>query len=97
MTGGDPERNEIIEIGCARTRLPGLEAPANLGARVVPRTMRDADELGQAIPRLDWDSYATLAGPIALSPEQVAARRQELAAHVITEVRLDVLVAKARR
>lgn len=218
MTGGDPERNEIIEIGCARTRLPALDAPRNLSARVVPRTMRgadrnsiriasytpqkwknaipleqaladlmafadgcllvgwathhdlaflntaaarlgmapffadgyielqdwaqrrfrlsntpglqriadqlkivrdeehsaledalvtyeicrmlwrfDADELGEVIRRLNWDSYAELSGPIELALDQVDARRQELAAHVITDLRLDALVAKARR
>src|SRR2546428_8300346 len=43
MTGVDPERNEIIEIGCARTRLPALESPAELGVKVVPRTMRGSD------------------------------------------------------
>jgi DNA polymerase III alpha subunit (gram-positive type) len=218
MTGVDPERNEIIEIGCARTSLPTLSAPAELGVRVIPRTMRgsdrvsiriasyspqkwkdavplekaladlrtladgcllvgwathhdlaflntaanrlgmepffpegyvelqdwaqrrfglsktpglqriadqlkivrdeehsaledalvtyevfrmlwryDAEELRRAIPTLDWNSYAELSGPISLAPEAIEARRRELAAHLMTDVRLDVLVARARR
>jgi DNA polymerase-3 subunit epsilon len=40
MTGGDPERHEIIEIGCMRSRLPHLTNLAELGAKVAPRTMR---------------------------------------------------------
>jgi hypothetical protein len=49
------------------------------------------------MPQLDWNSYVELAGPISLTPEQVEQRRRELAAHLMRDVRLDVLVAKARR
>ena len=43
MTGGDAERNEIIEIGCVRTRLPHLPVVAEYGVKVAPRTMRGSD------------------------------------------------------
>jgi DNA polymerase III epsilon subunit-like protein len=219
MTGGDPERNEIIEIGCARTSLPALSTPRELGVKVVPRTMRgsdrtsiriasyspqkwknaipleqalqelrtfvdgsrlvgwathhdlaflntaatrvgippffedtgyvelqswaqqrfglsktpglqriadqlkivrdeehsaledalvtyevfrmlwryDADELRRVGPQLDWSSYVELAGPISLAAADVDLRVAEVAAHVVTDVRLDALVARARR
>ena len=218
MTGGDPVRNEIIEIGCARTRLPSLAAPTEMGVKVIPRTMRGSDkisiriasytpqkwksaipleraledlrtfsagcvlvgwathhdlaflntaaaranmepffpdgyvelqtwaqqrfalpkspglqriadqlkivrdeehsaledalvtyevfrmlwrfgpaQLPEVIPTLDWSSYATLAGPIELLPEEIEQRREEIVPHVVTDVRLDGLVGKARR
>jgi hypothetical protein len=48
-------------------------------------------------PQLDWSSYVELAGPISLAPGDVDLRVAEVAAHVVTDVRLDALVAKARR
>jgi DNA polymerase III epsilon subunit-like protein len=44
MTGGDADRNEIIEIGCVRTRLPRLPVVAEYGVKVAPRTMRGSDK-----------------------------------------------------
>ena len=44
MTGGDPERNDIIEIGAVRTRLPELVVLSELSSKVAPRTMRGANQ-----------------------------------------------------
>jgi DNA polymerase III epsilon subunit-like protein len=40
MTGGDPDRNDIIEIGAARSRLPDLALLDQLSVKVAPRTTR---------------------------------------------------------
>jgi len=40
MTGGDAERNDIIEIGAVRSRLPDLPMLDELHVKVAPRTTR---------------------------------------------------------
>src|SRR5205823_411483 len=44
MTGGDPDRNDIIEIGAVRSRLPDLTVLGELSIKVAPRTMRGANQ-----------------------------------------------------
>jgi DNA polymerase III alpha subunit (gram-positive type) len=43
MTGGDPDRNDIIEIGVVRSRLPELAVLGELSLKVAPRSMRGAN------------------------------------------------------
>jgi DNA polymerase-3 subunit epsilon len=72
MTGGHVERNEIIEIGAVRTRLPGLTVLGELHVKVAPRTMRgsnrDSIRIAGYNPK-EWRS----AVDIAVALEQLAA------------------------
>jgi DNA polymerase III alpha subunit (gram-positive type) len=43
MTGGDYERNDIIEIGCVRSMLPSLAVKGEYGVKVAPRSTRGSD------------------------------------------------------
>jgi DNA polymerase III alpha subunit (gram-positive type) len=44
MTGGDAERNDIIEIGAVRSRLPDVQVVGELSVKVAPRTTRGANQ-----------------------------------------------------
>jgi DNA polymerase III alpha subunit (gram-positive type) len=44
MTGGDPEKNDIIELGAVRSRLPELEIVDQLSVKVAPRTTRGTNQ-----------------------------------------------------
>jgi DNA polymerase III alpha subunit (gram-positive type) len=65
MTGGDPERNEIIEIGAVRSRLPRLPKLEELGAKVAPRTMRGSS---RSSVRIAHYSPAQWKGAIDIEP-----------------------------
>jgi DNA polymerase III epsilon subunit-like protein len=71
MTGGHIERNEIIEIGAVRTRIPTLAVPGELHVKVTPRTMRgsnrDSIRIAGYNPK-EWRS----AVDIAVALEQLA-------------------------
>jgi DNA polymerase III epsilon subunit-like protein len=43
MTGGDPDRNDIIEIGAVRSRLPDLPVIGELSVKVAPRGRHGAN------------------------------------------------------
>jgi DNA polymerase III epsilon subunit-like protein len=64
MTGGHIDRNEIIEIGAVRTRLPALPVLGELHVRVTPRTMRgsnrDSIRIAGYDPKL-WKSAVDIA------------------------------------
>ena len=53
-----------------------------------------ADDLDATAPTLDWNSYATHAGPISLDPADVAARREEMARFVVTGTSRELLLAR---
>jgi DNA polymerase III alpha subunit (gram-positive type) len=52
------------------------------------------EELDAVLPSLDWNSYAELAGPIELSMPEIEARRQELAAYVVSGTSRELLLAR---
>ncbi len=64
MTGGNIDKNEIIEIGAVRTRLPALAVLGELHVRVAPRTMRgsnrDSIRIAGYDPKL-WKSAVDIA------------------------------------
>lgn len=72
MNGGDATRNEIIEIGAVRTRLPSLPLLDELHTRVAPRSMRgsnrDSIRIAGYRPR-EWRN----AVDIAVALERLAA------------------------
>ncbi|HZT08016.1 MAG TPA: 3'-5' exonuclease [Chloroflexota bacterium] len=59
MTGGDPDRHDIIEIGAVRSRLPELAVLAELSVKVAPRTTRGSNQTSIRIARYsakEWKS-----------------------------------------
>lgn len=65
MTGGDPDRHEIIEIGCVRSALPAMPNLAEFGIKVAPRTMRGSS---QGSVRIAHYSPAQWKGAIDIDP-----------------------------
>lgn len=65
MTGGDPERHEIIEIGCVRSHLPRMAKLGEFGTKVAPRTMRGSSKGSVRIARY---SPAQWKGAIDIDP-----------------------------
>jgi DNA polymerase-3 subunit epsilon len=63
MTGGDPERHDIIEIGAVRSRLPDLPMLDELHVKVAPRTTHGNDLTSMRIagysPK-EWKSAVTI-------------------------------------
>lgn len=55
------------------------------------------DELDGVLPTLDWNSYASFAGPISMGDDDDRARRLELARYAVTETSLDALLALRNR
>jgi len=51
------------------------------------------EELDASLPELSWTSYADLAGPISLSPEDEEARRAEAGRYVVAETSREALLA----
>ncbi len=75
MTGGDPERNDIIEIGAVRSRLPDLPVLSELSIKVAPRGTRGANLNSMRIARYspkEWKS--------AVPADEALRRLQEFAA-----------------
>ena len=72
MTGGDPERNDIIEIGAVRSRLPDLVVLGELSMKVAPRGTYGASLQSMRIARYspkEWKS--------AVPAEEALRRLQE--------------------
>src|SRR5687767_7496527 len=64
MTGGNIDKNEIIEIGAVRVQLPRLAEAAELHVRVTPRTMRGSNRDSIRIAGYDpkkWKNSVDLA------------------------------------
>ncbi len=55
------------------------------------------EELDRVLPELTWNSYAELAGEIAISEEEVAARLAELTTYLVTDVSHEALLARLSR
>jgi len=78
MTGGDAEKNDIIEIGAVRTRLPELSVLAELSVKVAPRTTRGANQNSMRIA-----GYSAKEWRSALPIDQALRQLQELAADAV--------------
>lgn len=74
MTGGDPERNDIIEIGAVRSRLPDLPLLGQLAVKVAPRTTRGTNQTSLRIAGYSAKEWKT-----ALTVEDAMRRLQEFA------------------
>ncbi len=72
MTGGNIDRNEIIEIGAVRSRLPALPVFGELHVRVAPRTMRGSNRDSIRIAGYDRKLWKS-AVDIAVALDQLAA------------------------
>jgi hypothetical protein len=55
------------------------------------------EDLDAVIPQLSWNSYAELAGEIALSDEEVDHRLAELRRFVLTDVSHETLLSRLSR
>jgi DNA polymerase III alpha subunit (gram-positive type) len=75
MTGGDAERNDIIEIGAVRSRLPDLPVLEELHIKVAPRTTRGTNQTSLRIA-----GYSAKAWKSAVSVDDALRRLQGFAA-----------------
>ena len=75
MTGGDSDRNDIIEIGAVRSQLPDLTIIGELSVKVAPRGTHGANLDSMRIAR-----YAPKEWKSAVSIDEALRRLQEFAA-----------------
>jgi DNA polymerase III alpha subunit (gram-positive type) len=75
MTGGDPEKNDVIEIGAVRSRLPSLEIVDQLSVKVAPRTTRGTNQNSLRIA-----GYSAKEWKSAIPIDEALRRLQELSA-----------------
>ncbi len=75
MTGGDPERHDIIEIGAVRVRLPDLATLGELSVKVAPRGRHGANPTSLRIA-----GYSPKEWKSAIPIDDALVRFQEFAA-----------------
>jgi DNA polymerase III alpha subunit (gram-positive type) len=75
MTGGDPEKHDVIEIGAVRSRLPELQVVDQLSMKVAPRTTRGTNQNSLRIA-----GYSAKEWKSAVSIGEALGRLQEFSA-----------------
>src|ERR1044071_7956327 len=78
MTGGDPEKNDIIEIGAVRSRLPDLQIVDQLSVKVAPRTT-----LGTNLNSLRIAGYSAKEWKSAVTIDEALNRLREFSADTV--------------
>jgi len=78
MTGGDPERHDIIELGAVRSRLPDLQIVDQLSVKIAPRTTR-----GTSLSSLRIAGYSAKEWKSAVTIDEALNRMRDFSADTV--------------